>query len=101
MIRIIDPESLLCIDSLKLGSRGLKSENYLNITGCGDAKMVLQGQSGVVVYNYRKQQSLLFDYTNGLIYPNIFSIQYCNGHLIIGEANKVLYYNTDLYYTAF
>ena len=96
-IRIIDPDSFKCVDSLNPGSRGLKSENYANITYGGEDLMALQGQSGIVVYNYRNQQSLLFDNSNGLIYPYVFSVQYSNGHLIIGEANKILFYKIELF----
>lgn len=96
-IRIIDPVSLLCIDSLIPGSRGLKQDSYFNISNAGENMMALQGQSGVVIYNYRKQQSLLFDKSNGLIYPTLVSMQHYNGHLIIGQISKVLFYKTAFF----
>ncbi|MEP7373704.1 MAG: histidine kinase [Chitinophagaceae bacterium] len=96
-VRIIDPISLKCIDSFRLGSRGLKPENYTNIVNGGNDLMFLKGENGIVVYNYKKQQSLLFDNSNGLIYPNIHSLLYCHGHLIAGESDKLLFYNTALF----
>jgi len=96
-IRIIDPLSLTCIDSFKIGSRGLKSENYFSIVNGGQDFMFLQGQNGVIVYNHKLQQAFPFDNSNGLAYPVAISLLYTNDHLFISHLDKVQYYNTALF----
>ncbi len=91
-IRIIDPQTLKCIDSFSIGSRGLQTENYTNISGAGKNFMILEGNSGVVLYNYRTQQSLMFNNSNGLKHVRPYSMMYCNNHLVLGQSNAVQYY---------
>jgi hypothetical protein len=94
-IRIIDPASLKCIDSFLIGQRGLRLEKYSNIIHGGNGFMFLQGQNGVTLYNFKKQQSFLLDNTNGLQMPVPYSILYCNNHLVLGQSNLFQYYNTE------
>jgi two-component sensor histidine kinase len=94
-IRILDPKSLKCIDSIPLGKRGLMSGLYTDITGGGCNYMFLQGQHGVVIYNYMEERSFLFDNSNGLSYPLAYSMLYSNHHLFLGQANSIEYYNTE------
>lgn len=96
-IRILDPFTLQCIDSFSIGSRGLKLSYYSDIVYGGENYMFLQGQNGVVVYNYEKQQSFLFDNSNGLKYPDAYSLLYSNKHLVLGQSDAVQTYDTRLF----
>lgn len=92
-IRIIDPVTLKCIDSFRLGERGLYPGNYTNITGAAKGYMFLEGPHGIVVYNYTEQRSLLFDNTNGLSSPVPRSVLYSNGQLLLGQPNVIEHYD--------
>jgi sensor histidine kinase YesM len=94
-IRILDPETLKCIDSISLGNRGLMAGLYIDIVGGGVDYMFLQGQHGIVIYNYSKQKSFLFDTNNGLSYPIAYSLLYSNDHLFLGQKNRIEYFNTE------
>lgn len=86
-IRIVDPGSLDCVDSLAYGSRGLVRGGYTAITAGPGSYMLLRSQNGIVVYDYKKQQSFLFDHSNGLSSPDNKSLLYSYGHMFIGENN--------------
>ncbi|MEO8111426.1 MAG: histidine kinase [Ginsengibacter sp.] len=92
-LRILDPETLLCVDSIRWGTRGLLSGYYTNIVGGEKDYLFLQGEHGVVVYNYRDQKSFLFDNNNGLVYPVAYSMLQSNHHLLLGQANSIEYYD--------
>jgi len=91
-IRIIDPQTLKCVDSFPIGSRGLLPENYTYISGGGKDYMILEGNSGIVVYNYTTRHSLMFNHTNGLKHVRPYAIMYCKNHLVLGLSNAVQYY---------
>lgn len=91
-IRIIDPQTLKCVDSFPIGSRGLLPENYTYISGGGKDYMILEGNSGVVVYNFATRHSLMFNYANGLKHVRPYAIMYCNNYLVLGLTNAVQYY---------
>ena len=92
-IRIIDPVTLNCIDSFRIGERGLYAGDYNNITGAAKGYMFLQGPHGIVIYNYEKQRSLLFDNNNGLSLPIPRALLYSNGHLVLGQFNRIELYD--------
>ncbi|MEO6869821.1 MAG: histidine kinase [Ginsengibacter sp.] len=92
-IRIIDPETLLCADSIPFGSRGLMQAYFTNISFGGNNRMFLRSLNGVVVYDYKMAQSFLFDNSNGLSFPDVISMLYCNSHLLIGMRNTIEYYD--------
>lgn len=91
-IRIIDPVSLLCIDSIQYGTDGLISGDYTSIV-CGDKNyLLLRSQSGIVVYDLVKKQSFLFDQSNGLSSPDNKSFLFSNGYLMLGQSDRFDYY---------
>lgn len=99
-IRIIDPVSLNCIDSIQYNTKGLMQDSYTDIVGGSDHYVLLRSLSGIVVYDYRKKQSFLFDHSNGLSSPDNKSFLYSHGHLIVGHSGHFEYYklaNLDNY----
>lgn len=92
-LRLLDPETLTCVDSIRWGTRGLLSGYYTSIVGGEKDYLFLQGGHGVVVYNYRDQKSFLFDNNNGLVYPVAYSMLQSNHHLLLGQANTIEYYD--------
>ncbi|MBE7171139.1 MAG: histidine kinase [Williamsia sp.] len=96
-VRIIDPHSLRCIDSIEFGSRGLIRGGYTAIVGGLRNYMLFRAQNGVVVYDTRKQQSFFFDHSNGLASPDLKSLLYSHGYMLVGENSSFEYFNlTDL-----
>ena len=92
-MRIIDPESLVCSDSIPFGTRGLM-QGYFTYVGYGGKDcMILRSLNGVVVYDYKKKHSFLFDNSNGLSYPDFRAILYCNFHLVADLYNTLVYYD--------
>ena len=87
-IRIINPETLYCEDSIPYGTRGLMRGYYTTITGAEKPFMLLRSHNGIVVYDYVKQQSYLFDQDNGLSSPDNISLLYCNGQMLIGQTGS-------------
>ena len=87
-IRIINPETLYCEDSIPYGTRGLMRGYYTTITGAEKPFMLLRSENGIVVYDYIKQQSYLFDQDNGLSSPDNISLLYCNGQMLIGQTGS-------------
>lgn len=94
-IRIVDPISLSCTDSIPIGKKGLLSGNYNYIRSGGPGFMSIIGGQGFVVYNYKKQLSWLLAYNNGIAGPFPYFFGYSNGHLFAHDRNKILYYNLD------
>lgn len=94
-IRIIDPMTLQCIDSFQYGQRGLIHGGYTAMLGGSDQFMLFRSQNGVVVYDYARQESFLFDRSNGLSSPENSSFQFCNGYLFIGQADRIEYYKLE------
>jgi hypothetical protein len=94
-IRIIDPVSLSCTDSIPIGKKGLLSGNYDYIRSGGPGFMFIIGGQGFVVYNYKKQLSWLLAYNNGIAGPFPYFFGYSNGHVFAHERNKILYYKLD------
>ncbi|MEP7141505.1 MAG: histidine kinase [Ferruginibacter sp.] len=91
-IRILNPETLYCEDSIPYGTRGLIRGDYTFITGAEKPFMLLLSQNGVVVYDYSKQQSFLFDRDNGLSGPENKALLYCNGYMLIAEDGRFEYF---------
>lgn len=84
-IRIFNPVTFRCIDSIKLEEKGLLRRSYDQMK-CGPGNyMFLHYQNGIVIYDYKKQQSFFFDNTNGLSSPENRSFLSSNGNLIIGQ----------------
>ena len=99
-IRIIDPVSLNCIDSIQYGTKGLMPGDYTAITGGSGQYILLRSLSGIVVYDYRKKQSFLFDHSNGLPSPDNKALLYSNGYLFISHSGRFEYFklsNLDNY----
>jgi two-component sensor histidine kinase len=99
-IRIIDPGTLACTDSIPFGTKGLNRGDYTDIIGGNASYMLFRSQNGVVVYDYKKNQSFLFDHSNGLSAPDTKSFSYCNGYVIIGQVGSIEYFklsNLDNY----
>ncbi|MEP7373699.1 MAG: histidine kinase [Chitinophagaceae bacterium] len=92
-IRIINPVSLSCTDSIPVGERGLLSGNYNYIRHGGPGFMFMIGGEGIVMYNYQKQQSWLLAYNNGIAGPLPYYFGYCNKYLFANEKNRILYYD--------
>jgi anti-sigma regulatory factor (Ser/Thr protein kinase) len=94
-IRIIDPDRLVCVDSIPAGSRGLIAGNYTYLRYGGKDCMFLIGQRGLSVYNYNQQKTLLFDNSNGWSRQDDYFKGYANRHLFISGRNCFQYYNLD------
>ncbi|MBX2922416.1 MAG: histidine kinase [Chitinophagaceae bacterium] len=94
-IYIINPDSFVCEDSIANGTRGFISGNYDYLRYGGDGYMFLMGQKGTLIYNYKKERSLLLDHGNlwGGVQP--YFVGYCNNHLVMNERNRIRYYNLD------
>lgn len=92
-IRIIDPDNLQCLDSIPNGTRGLLAGNYNYMRYGGKDCMLFVGQRGVVIYNYKKQASLLFDGSNGWSQQADYFKGHCNNHIFISGRNQLEYYN--------
>ena len=92
-IRIIDPDKLVCIDSIPNGTRGFITGNFNHIRFGGKDCMFFIGLRGAVVYNYKMQQSLLFDVSNGWSGQFDYYKGYCNNHLFIGGQNQIEYFD--------
>ena len=91
-VRIIDPVSLNCIDSIQFGAKGLMQGSYTTIIGGSEHYMLLRSQNGIVVYDHRKKQSFLFDHSNGLSSPDNKSLLYSHGHLVVGQSSRFEYF---------
>lgn len=91
-IRIINPRTLACIDSIPFGTRGLMRGDYTSLLGGSGSYMLFRSQNGIVVYDFRKQQSFLFDHSNGLSSPDNKSFLYCNGNLVVGQSGGFEYF---------
>jgi two-component sensor histidine kinase len=87
-IRIIDPVSLSCVDSIQFGEKGLMRGDYTTIVGGAGNYMLFRSQNGIVVYDYKKKQSFLFDHSNGLSSPDNKSFLYSNGYVFIGQGSS-------------
>jgi two-component sensor histidine kinase len=91
-IRIIEPESLTCVDSIQFGSKGLMRGDYTSIIGASGHYILFRSLNGIVVYDFLKQQSFLFDHSNGLSSPDNKSFLYSNGYLFIGQSSRFEYF---------
>ncbi|WP_336516720.1 histidine kinase [Pollutibacter soli] len=92
-LRIIDPVSLKCVDSIKWGERGLMNGYYTNIIGGDFEMMFLEGERGILAYSYKGQKSFMFDKNNGLGNPRVFSMLNANHRLVLGGANRFEFYD--------
>jgi hypothetical protein len=92
-IRIIDPDNINCIDSIPIGTKGFLAGTYNYLRYGGKDCMFFIGQKGVTIYNYRQQQSLLFEYSNGNAGYLPYFLGYCNNHLLLNERDKIKYFN--------
>jgi sensor histidine kinase YesM len=102
-IRIIDPVSLGCIDSIQYGSRGLAQGDYTAIIGASDHYMLFRSFNGIVVYNFMRKQSFLFNHSNGLSSPESKAFLYSNGYVFISHSGRFEYFklsNLDNYSSA-
>jgi hypothetical protein len=61
----------------------------------GDDQMLFQGGNGIVIYNYKKKQSVLLDKKNGLSSPVTMYMAYCNNYLWVGQRKSIEYFNMD------
>lgn len=91
-IRIINPGSLSCIDSIPAGNRVFLSGNYNYIRYGGPGFMFIVGGEGILLYNYQKKQSWLLPYNNGIAGPFPYYFGYCNNYLFANDINTILYY---------
>lgn len=91
-IRIIHPGTLTCTDSIPFGTRGLMRGDYTTLLGGSEPYMLFRSLNGIVVYDFRKQHSFLFDHSNGLSSPDNRSFLYSNGHLIVGQMGSFEYF---------
>ena len=99
-IRIIDPVSLACIDSIQYGTRGLMQGGYTSIIGGSDQYILFCSLNGIGVYDYKKKQSFLFDHSNGLSSPENKAFLYSNGYMFISHSGRFEYFklsNLDNY----
>lgn len=87
-IRIIDPVSLLCIDSIPYGDKGLMRGDYTALLGGSESYILFRSQNGIVVYDYNKRESFLFDKSNGLSSPDNKSFLAANGYFFIGQGSS-------------
>lgn len=87
-VRVIDPVSLLCVDSIQYGDKGLMQGDYTAILGGSENYIVFHSLNGIVVYDYKKMQSFLFDNSNGLSSPDNKSFLYANGYIFIGQGSS-------------
>ncbi len=92
-IRVINPITLLCTDSIPVGKKGLLSGNYHYIRHGGKDFMLMIGGEGIVIYNYRKEQSWLLAYYRGIAGTLPYHLGICNKFLFANEINKILYYD--------
>ncbi len=92
-VRIIDPDKLICIDSIPNGTRGLVPGNFNYIRFGGKDCMIFIGMRGVVVYDYKREESLLFDVSNGWSRQLDYYKGCCNNHLFISGRNQFEYFN--------
>jgi two-component sensor histidine kinase len=92
-IRIIDPGTLSCTDSILFDTRGLMRGDYTAIIGGTGNYILLRSQNGIVVYDFVKQQSFLFDHSNGLSSPENQSFLFSNGYMIVGQNSRFEYFN--------
>jgi two-component sensor histidine kinase len=90
-IRIIDPVSLNCIDSIQYGTKGLMRGDFTAIIGGSAQYILFRSLNGIVVYDYRKKQSFLFDHSNGLSSPDNKAFLYSNGYVIISHSGRFEY----------
>ncbi|HEY0680445.1 MAG TPA: histidine kinase [Chitinophagaceae bacterium] len=93
-IRILNPKTLKCTDSITVGQRGLLFGQYSDLINGGPDYMFLLGLYGAVAYNFKSEKSLLFDNYNGLTDPAPYSLLSANGHLILGQGNQIEYFNS-------
>ena len=91
-IRILDPETLQCIDSIRYGTNGLIEGGYTAMLGGNDHMMLFRSANGIVIYDYKRKFSFLFDHSNGLSTPENKSFLYSNGYLIIGQSSRFEYF---------
>jgi len=91
-IRIIEPLSLSCIDSIKYGEKGLMGSDYTDIIGGAENYVMFRSQNGIIVYDYANRRSFVFDHSNGLSSPDNKTLFYSHGYLIIGQSGKFEYF---------
>ena len=94
-IRIIDPVTLACIDSIPFGEKGLLKNDCTDIKYGGKNRMMLKSGDGIIVYDYAEKRSVFFNYSNGYSYQLPKSYLYCNNHLFIGQMGLVEYYDLE------
>lgn len=56
-------------------------------------RMFLKTPNGIVVYDYKRNQSFLFDNTNGLAFQDVITMHYSNFHLLMSRRNAIAYYD--------
>lgn len=96
--RIIDPDKMQCIDSIPIGEKGLQAGSYDFLRNGGKESMFLTGTSGIVIYNYKRKESLWLEYPNVISNPFPYYLGYCNNHLFANERNRILYYDLNNFY---
>lgn len=94
-VRIIEPASLTCVDSIKIETRGLIRGDFERIRYGGKNRMFFQSRNGIIIYDYEKQHSYILGKNNGLSSPAVMYMGYANNHLVIGQRYRIEYYNLD------
>lgn len=94
-VRIIEPANLSCMDSIPVNKRGLINGDFTSMRYGGKDRMLFQSGNGVIVYNYKQNQSVLLDKKNGLSSPVTDYMAYCNNYLWIGQRKSIEYFNLD------
>lgn len=94
-LRIVDPLTLKCADSIAFGERGLIADPCTDIKYADKDRLILKSQGSIAVYNYKMGKSIFFNKNNGFSFLAAKSIFYCNNHLFVGQSGFLEYYNLD------
>ncbi len=92
-VRIIEPETFRCIDSIPYGEKGLIRGDFTAITGTDWNYIFFRSLNGIIIYDYIRERSFLLDDKNGLSSPSNISLLYSNGNLIVGQRGSFEYMN--------
>lgn len=100
-LRLIDPESFTCIDSIAFGQKGLLNNACIDVKYGGKNKLLLKSRDGIIVYDYVKQRSVIFNNQNGYSSSLSGNFVCCNNTLFVSQAGYIEYYdlaNFDRFY---
>lgn len=91
-LRLIDPVTLTCIDSIAFGTRGLLKDICTDIRYVSGNKLMLKTGASIILYDYEKKRSVVFDKGNGYSYQQPKTILYSNGYLFVSQTGELEYY---------